>query len=214
MGKHIQFRDGMDKSAPTWAKRINKLLEEKNMTQGELAKSSNIAAATISKWLTGGKEKVFPYPQVEKLLSVAKVLNVSLDYLVGLTDSRKTDIEYQLISKKLGLSDPAIDILIKFKEYQHELEVNTDGETFEIASHEGSLDAVNALLEYDSKCKILPNIARFLFGDQASSISVDKKASISANTEIKRFIHGEDLNAVRLVRIQSLLHELKQLINQ
>lgn len=68
------------------AKRLNtifdKYKEEKGMTKQEFAKELDITPQTLSKYL---RAKDFPKPNEMKRL--AKILNISQEYLYGLTDS-------------------------------------------------------------------------------------------------------------------------------
>ena len=107
-------------NAEIWAHRITEIIEEKNMRQYELAadtkneiakmplseqsKFSPITPENLSKWISGKGA-----PSLRSLMLVARTLNVSLDYLVGFTDSR--EINNVEINKRIGLSDKAITAL-------------------------------------------------------------------------------------------------------
>jgi transcriptional regulator with XRE-family HTH domain len=65
------------------AQRIAALRDEKHMSQAELAKNLNISASTVGMWETG---KRMPSPDLIK--SLAKLFDVSSDYLLGITDKR------------------------------------------------------------------------------------------------------------------------------
>lgn len=52
-----------------------------HLTQGELAQKLNIDAMQISRWEKGHK-----IPRSERLAEIAQVLNVSVDYLLGVSD--------------------------------------------------------------------------------------------------------------------------------
>lgn len=58
--------------------RIKLLREEKDLTQKELAAYLQVDRATISGYETKGKQ-----PDVEKLTKIAKIFEVSLDYLIN-----------------------------------------------------------------------------------------------------------------------------------
>ena len=57
------------------------LLESKGVNQRQLAIDCNTTEATISRYLNGVHK-----PQVHVVISIANALNVSTDYLLGLTD--------------------------------------------------------------------------------------------------------------------------------
>ncbi|MCK8824880.1 helix-turn-helix domain-containing protein [Fuchsiella alkaliacetigena] len=67
------------------AKRIKKLRKEFDLTQEKLAKKVGVSRATIAGYETKGKE-----PPYDTLTKLAEIFNVSTDYLLGLTDERKT----------------------------------------------------------------------------------------------------------------------------
>ncbi len=52
-----------------------------HLTQGELAEKLKIDAMQISRWEKGHK-----IPRSERLAEIAQVLNVSVDYLLGISD--------------------------------------------------------------------------------------------------------------------------------
>lgn len=64
--------------------RLSCLLSERKMAQVDLAKRLGLADNSVSVYT---KAKTFP--NVAKLVEIAKIFNVSTDYLTGLTDDRK-----------------------------------------------------------------------------------------------------------------------------
>lgn len=68
-----------------FAERLLKKLEDANMTQAELARVIGASKSTITNWLVSHRQ-----PQVALLIETAKVLNCSMDYLLGLTDKDNT----------------------------------------------------------------------------------------------------------------------------
>ena len=59
-----------------FAENLKEIRNKRNITQEQLAELLSVSRQTISKWESGQG-----YPETEKLLSIAKALNVSLDYL-------------------------------------------------------------------------------------------------------------------------------------
>lgn len=110
MSTYIKFRDDIPENAPIWAHRINELLRDTNMTQGELAKEIGFTPSTLTGWLKGDKEK-FTMPKVDGLVKVAEYFGVSMDYLVGLSDCKKIDSEYKVGEKYFGMREGAMDRL-------------------------------------------------------------------------------------------------------
>lgn len=75
----------MDKNV--FAARLKYAREALHLTQKELAKKINMSKQTISNW-----EKAEKYPSVIVLDHVSRVLNVSIDYILGRTDRNSIDI--------------------------------------------------------------------------------------------------------------------------
>lgn len=63
--------------------RLKKLREEKSLTQIELGKVFNISHSTINRYENGLRQ-----PDNETLISMAGFFNVSVDYLLGITNNR------------------------------------------------------------------------------------------------------------------------------
>ena len=63
--------------------RLNKLRQERGLTQQELADFFHISNSAISSYETGNR-----VPDVDFLLELAKFYNTSSDYIIGLSDSR------------------------------------------------------------------------------------------------------------------------------
>lgn len=64
--------------------RLENLLEEKNLTQKELAKELNVSKSTISGYITNYRK-----PDFYMIINLAQYFDVSTDYLLGLSEERK-----------------------------------------------------------------------------------------------------------------------------
>ena len=70
----------------TFTKRVKSILKEKKITQKQLAKLSDIAEASICRYLRGDSE-----PRLDIIARIAKALDVSEAYLIGETNEKKAD---------------------------------------------------------------------------------------------------------------------------
>ena len=61
--------------------RLNEALKENNISQNALAQKISMSQGVVNNYCTGKRE-----PSLDVLVSICKVLNVSADYLLGLTD--------------------------------------------------------------------------------------------------------------------------------
>lgn len=93
--------------------KIKQLREENNLTQAELGEKLNISKATISKYEADRVE-----PSIPTLISISKLFNVSIDFLVGNDESFETiaahmdDRAQQLSEESKKKLDDYIDYLI------------------------------------------------------------------------------------------------------
>lgn len=92
--------------------RLKELRGDKS--QNEVAKSLNISRSALSYYESG--ERV---PDINVLYSLAEYFDVSADYLLGITDIKKPDIETAAISRKTGLTKRSIETLeyMKISDY-------------------------------------------------------------------------------------------------
>lgn len=84
-----------------FVKVLIELMEEKDMTQVQLANLIGTTNVTISRYISGERN-----PRIEIVTKIAEVFNVSTDYLLGITDNRyfsnyKGDKELIRIKNKL-----------------------------------------------------------------------------------------------------------------
>ena len=93
----------MDFKVEKFSYRLNALLEEHNMTQTQLAKMIGTSTVTICRYSTC--ERV---PRLDVVAKIANVFNVSIDYLLGNSESKTlksseidADVEMAMIIKSL-----------------------------------------------------------------------------------------------------------------
>lgn len=78
----------------TFAVRLRELAAERKLTQKELAELTNLSRQTISVYMSGNN-----IPDARGIIALCKALEVSADYLLGLTESRtKIDLDIKQIS--------------------------------------------------------------------------------------------------------------------
>lgn len=72
----------------TIGERIAKVRKELNLNQRELCKMADITEVSLSRYENGSR-----MPKAEVLARLAEVLNVSTDYLIGITDEKNTELQ-------------------------------------------------------------------------------------------------------------------------
>ena len=70
----------------TFGERLNMVMYEQKITQAELDKRTGIGRANISRYVCNKQ-----MPTVDSLISICKTLNVSADWLLGLSDRKERD---------------------------------------------------------------------------------------------------------------------------
>ena len=102
----------VDSTAPIYSHRIADALNKRSMTQAELAaKCPNVSEATLTAWIQGDKTGRRTEPKVNGLVEVAKVLKVSTDYLLGLSDVPTSDANLRAVCEYTGLSNEAVEFI-------------------------------------------------------------------------------------------------------
>ncbi len=93
--------------------RIVESLNRRGMKQKDLAKELGVTDNTVSYYCSGSRS-----PQLSQLAQIAKILNTTTDYLLGLTDDY--EIHPSAIDD-LGLSNAAIQQLRQVKDGKHKI---------------------------------------------------------------------------------------------
>lgn len=109
--------------------RLRGLRLEKDMTQADLAKVFELSTTTVASWEQGRSR-----PNIEEIAQIATYFNVSVDYLLGLTEEKRPNEKYyysmhELRNQGLLVSDrtAAADTdVIKFKRLMAEEEITPE----------------------------------------------------------------------------------------
>ena len=85
MGYYTQFRDVKPDNTHIWVERINALMQEKKITQQELAARCGLSPSVVSDWIGLNKREgqTLREPKIVGFQRIAKSLDVSVDYLLG-----------------------------------------------------------------------------------------------------------------------------------
>ncbi len=66
-----------------FGQRLSIILEERGLTQAQMAKDINVYANAVHRWITH-----YEYPNATNIIAICKTYNVSADWLLGLSDER------------------------------------------------------------------------------------------------------------------------------
>lgn len=83
-------------------------INKNRYTLDEIAQEIGVSKSQVSNYLS---DKKFSMPSADKLVLLASFFNVTVDYLLGLTDTKSLDVVDQKMSKEFGLSDDAMNKL-------------------------------------------------------------------------------------------------------
>lgn len=150
------YSDEEKVSLEVFANRLNEELQIKNISQEELAKVIHVSTGALSNYRTGSR-----FPEARILVALSEKLDVSLDYLFGITDLKSTDVEFKRINDITGLTDDAINNLKEYVDF-----LNDDNSLSTIKSiPKNKLNAINYLIANEEKANIFYTIASFLWLD-------------------------------------------------
>lgn len=100
---------------------IKELRVESGITQSELADKLGCKRQKIADW-----EREKASPSINDLIPLSKVFNVSIDYLMGVTDVKTTDRDLQFVCKYIGLSEKTIEEFRIQKELSNSIKKHSD----------------------------------------------------------------------------------------
>ncbi len=86
--------------------RINSALAKANKMQKDLASHLGVRDNTVSYYCSGSRT-----PNTAQIIEIAKFLNVSTDYLLGLSDIQTSNIDKKEICRRLHIPDEMYDVL-------------------------------------------------------------------------------------------------------
>lgn len=92
------------------AARIKEYMKKRHVTQEALAKAIGVKQYTISRMLIGS-----PFPSVEQLFGIARALDVSLYFLIGIQEEsyRELSPETRKVADAYQSADPMVQEVIK-----------------------------------------------------------------------------------------------------
>lgn len=198
--KESKYTDEEKLILECFANRLNKLLEEKKIDQEVFAEDVGIAESTLSNYRTGKR-----FPDCNVLAKISKKLNVSTDYLLGLSDLKSSDKYFRIVHSFTGLSDKAIEVLRSEQELDKEARKSNPANSI---FREG-INTVSYLLENEQKYFLLKQLYNFLwFNSKHKDLIKRKEKIIDDNTGISFTI--DMLSNITKIEIDKTLQKLKE----
>lgn len=106
--------------------RIKSALAMNNTLQRELAKQLNVQENIVSYWCKGNRT-----PNTSQIIQIANYLNVSTDYLLGVTDVATTDKDLKFVCDYTGLKEETIKLL-SLEQNEHKNNLSSDNVFYEV----------------------------------------------------------------------------------
>lgn len=101
---------------PKFSYRLQSLIDKRKINQRTLAEELGLSTATVNAYLKPKKStNEYTAPRADVLEMLAKFFNVSTDYLLGLSDTKSSNVKIVEICKMTGLSEEAICQLVRLK---------------------------------------------------------------------------------------------------
>lgn len=163
----MAIKEAKEIKMPIFRERFRSLRGD--MTQADFAKFVGISRPTVGFYENGER-----LPDALALKKIAEKCEISVDWLLGLSDVKQPNVAIQAISKELGLSEQAIMELVKLKIVGEE----TNGEEEAV----GITTIINMFIEHKYFEPIFTEIAAVVGVYQ----KCPKIRSIDADPEVKR----------------------------
>lgn len=195
-----------------FAKRVNELRKAKGINQAQLAERVGVSKTSANLY-----ESATRAPDIQVLARYAKVLGVTSDYLLGLSDNRTQG--NAAIGDKLGLSDESIEMLSGLSEQMKEAIEDSRETAKSIPEYQvqellyiySPLRVINSII---TDRRLSGAIQQYLLGSNNAIIeSVDIKELQTNIFRTKDEINDElrEANdALNMYRVQKALIELKE----
>ena len=90
----------------SFSERFGDLIQESGKSLRNIAEQTKISIGSLSRYQNGKSE-----PTVSQIIILAQFFNVTIDYLLGISDIRDMNTTKKAIQKKIGLSEKSIDFL-------------------------------------------------------------------------------------------------------
>ena len=193
--------DKYDKILYTFSKRFYDLRrEESEMVNGkkktfkqiseEIFKKTGISIshtqlAKYQKMSEDPDEMVALAPNIKSIIALSEYYNVSVEYMLGLSESKEKNMEYKAGNKILGLSDSAMKILHNLNLNKHIFNVPSEkNNIFKKFSGANFVDYV--LTNYFTELIFLSN--KYLYEVQRLKLLQEKNTKIDDTFNVKKFI--------------------------
>lgn len=157
--------------AKSFGERLKELRLEKNLKQSELAKEFNTGTSSISSY-----EKYGRLPDVYTITKYAKFFGVSLDYIIGKSDSRNPKDED---NKLAGAENLTIEEMkLKYSESELlEAKIFSERLRYLMLTRDITVDSISKKLKIDKN-----KLIEYVMGSEVPTLELLKKIAVELDT--------------------------------
>lgn len=193
-----------DETRVKLAERLCVCLDNKGWKAIDLAKEANISKSSISTYMSGDQ-----CPSISLIVKLAKALEVSTDFLLGLSDLESPKEDLKTVYALTGLSDEAI---IALKEI-YDMSKTEDKEEKEFKPYKRTYNTINYLLANENRYKLFIFLANYLFFKDINRNAFElQKKSKDDNIPIEQNL--TILEDVQKVELDKLLYKIKEELDE
>lgn len=208
-----------------------------HLTQGELAEKLGVAEQTVKNYEKAGspnvrdaqnnaRQNAIAGMKIETLFKMAKLFNVSADYLLGISHIPCTNPDMQSAIQYTGLSKEAIE-MIKYLQESHDLTrssfLKTETLNWLLSNPRFTLNLINYLVDYRMNAQIyiaanntykkeIAELEKLTNGDVIKEVQVKSSGEFVFTVEYMDVMDRENNKDLSLLRVNrqfaSLLDEL------
>ena len=130
--------------------RIAEKRKEQGMTQAELAEQMLVTRQTVSRWEAGAA-----LPDIEKIAQLARLLEVSCDYLLMDTDGQQPSDNLSKTPAVSRLLQSVLGKTVKFNFYDEEVDTDISTNPCRVLGFEGNWMEVDVLRKKETMRKLV-----------------------------------------------------------
>lgn len=196
-----------------FSERLCQLIEEKGITQNQLAETIGKTRQTINGYTLGNTA-----PDSDTLIELSNYFNVSADYLLGLSNVKTLDVQIKSISGFTGLSDMAV---LQLHAYKYDVEkVDNLPKDYSNLKHlyishfakkeknekENFIVLLSKLIVNPDFIKVMTYCNRYIFGKRETKQKHNElEQKLGLNFQLET---SEDYNDVNLYYAQKYLNKI------
>ena len=110
---------GRERANGVFPTRLRELMYLTKTTQKALGEVLQVSRQMISQYCSGAST-----PDWKAIAAMAKHFDVSADYLLGLTDVQKPEMDFRAVCDYTGLSCEAVEVIVSCYKEQHSAELS------------------------------------------------------------------------------------------